>query len=153
MIIVNELYFVTKDEWSLFPLPFRKAYYKISSTSSLHKPKSAKSVQSFYSATHFLSFPWNYDLHYHIGGTDTTNLHNHFFCISAEKTHLAPPLCGLSSIWTEKVCASYTWVLTSSSVTLPAWLDGKSLSWGSHSLTGMLLWVGLTWFLSPLLVD
>lgn len=110
MIIVNELYFVIKDEWCRFPLPFRKAYHKISSTSSLHKSNSSKSGQRFCSAAHFLSFPWNYYLHYHIAGTarTTINLHNHFFCISAQQTHWVPPLFGLSSIWTEKACASHT---------------------------------------------
>lgn len=84
--------------------------YKISSTSSLNKPKLARSGQSFCSATHFLSFPWNYDLHYPIAGTTRTtiNFGNHFFCTSAEQIHWAPPLSGLSSIWTEEVCTSYT---------------------------------------------
>lgn len=126
-------------EWALFchqrwtiPLSFalqkslpQDFIYKISSISSLNKPKSAKSSQSFCSAIHFLSFPWNYDLHYHTAGTarTTINLCNHFFCISAEQIHWAPPS---SFIWTvqyldwRSLCFIHFWVLASSSVTLPA---------------------------------
>lgn len=102
-------YFLSLKVNQLFPSPFKEAYCKFSSASFLHKPESAKSGQSFRSATCFLHFPQEHELHYLMAATATVtiNLHNHFFCISQDQIHWAPPLFGLSSIHTEKTCASY----------------------------------------------
>lgn len=91
-------------------------------------PEQAKvcQVKPKLSLCYSFSFPWNYDLHYHIAGTarTTINLCNHFFRISVEQINWAPPS---SLIWTvqhldwRSLWFVHFWVLASSSFTLPAY--------------------------------